>query len=88
MPATPRRLIHVYTDADVLEQVELPCYALEEILAEKIRAVSGQRRFAISRDLYDNHRLVQAGVSVDKAVALLPAKFAARGVDPAEASVD
>ncbi len=88
LPAAPRRLIHVYTDADSLEQVELPCYALEEILAEKIRAVSGQRRFAISRDLYDIHRLVQAGVSVDKAVALLSAKFAARGVDPVEASVD
>jgi len=88
LPATPRHLIHAYTDADALEQVELSCYALEEILAEKIRAVSGQRRFAISRDLYDIHRLVQAGVSVGKAVALLPAKFTARGVDPAEASVD
>jgi predicted nucleotidyltransferase component of viral defense system len=46
-----RPLIHPYSDAEDLGPVELTCYALEEILAEKVRAVAGQRRFAISRDL-------------------------------------
>ena len=81
LPAVPRRLIHPYSDAEALGAVELSCYALSETLAEKIRAVSGQRRFAVSRDLYDIHWLVQAGVSVASAAPLLPAKFAARGVD-------
>jgi len=81
LPAAPRRLIHVYSDAEVLGQMEIACYALDEMLAEKIRAVGGQRRFAISRDLYDIHQLVQAGVAVANVVPLLPAKFAARGVD-------
>jgi predicted nucleotidyltransferase component of viral defense system len=81
LPAASRPLIHIYSDADVLGVVELACYPLEEILAEKIRAVGGQRRFAISRDLYDIHWLVHMGVSVNQVIPLLPAKFAARGLD-------
>jgi predicted nucleotidyltransferase component of viral defense system len=53
-------------------------------MAEKIRAVGGQRRFAISRDLYDIHQLAQSGVDVDDVIPLLPAKFKARGLDVAE----
>jgi predicted nucleotidyltransferase component of viral defense system len=53
---------------------------LAEILAEKLRAVGAQRRFAVSRDLYDIHRLIQAGISVAEIAPLLPDKFAARGV--------
>jgi len=63
--------------------VNVICYALTEVLAEKIRAVGGQRRFAISRDLYDIHRLVQAGVPLTDVIPLLPAKFEARGLDVA-----
>jgi hypothetical protein len=50
-------------------------------MAEKLRAVCGQRRYAISRDVYDLHRLVNAGVAVQQVATALPAKFAARGVD-------
>jgi predicted nucleotidyltransferase component of viral defense system len=88
LPAAPRRLIHVYSDAEVFGQTEIGCYPLEEILAEKMRAVSGQRRFAVSRDLYDIHRLVQSGVSVADVAPLLPAKFAARGLDVATLDVN
>ncbi|HUV91292.1 MAG TPA: nucleotidyl transferase AbiEii/AbiGii toxin family protein [Anaerolineae bacterium] len=88
LPAAPRRLIHVYSDTEALGQVEIACYALDEIMAEKIRAVGGQRRFAISRDLYDIHQLVQAGVSVAGVAPLLPAKFVARGMDMAALSVE
>ncbi len=88
LPAAARRLIHVYSDVEALGQAEVACYALEEILAEKIRALGGQRRFAISRDLYDVHQLVQAGVSVANVAPLLPAKLAARGMDVSTLSVE
>ncbi|MEA3341517.1 MAG: nucleotidyl transferase AbiEii/AbiGii toxin family protein, partial [Chloroflexota bacterium] len=78
-----RSLIHPYSDETSLAQANVTCYALTEILAEKIRAVGGQRRFAISRDLYDIHRLVQAGVALADVIPLLPAKFEARGLDMA-----
>ena len=65
----------------MLEVPAITCYALVEILAEKLRAIGGQRRFAISRDLYDIHHLLQAGVSVAEVAPSLSAKFAARGVN-------
>ena len=83
-----RRLIHPYSDEAVLAQAQIACYPLAEILAEKVRAVSGQRRFAISRDIYDIHRLVQSGVEVSDVVPLLPPKFAAREVDIEGLDVD
>lgn len=73
-------LIHPYSDAETLETTPIAYYALAEILAEKLRAVGAHRRFAASRDLYDIHRLIQAGISVAEVVPLLPDKFAARGV--------
>jgi predicted nucleotidyltransferase component of viral defense system len=88
LPAAPRRLIHVYSDAEALGLAEIACYTLDEVLAEKIRALGGQRRFAISRDVYDVHQLLQAGVSVADVAPLLPAKLAARGIDVAVLSVE
>jgi len=78
-----RPLIHPYSDGTLLAQASVTCYTLTEILAEKIRAVGGQRRFAISRDLYDIHRLTRAGVALADVIPLLPAKFEARGLDMA-----
>ena len=46
-------LLHPYSDAERLGAPQIPCYSLEEILCEKLRAIGGQRRFAISRDIYD-----------------------------------
>lgn len=88
LPAATRSLLHTYSDSDSLTSTALPCYALEEMLAEKLRAVGGQRRFAVSRDLYDIYRLTQAGVSVDTVLPLLPDKFAARGIDFSTVGVD
>jgi predicted nucleotidyltransferase component of viral defense system len=49
-----RRIVaHGFSDAGELSTVELDCYALEEVMTEKIRAVLGQRIFAISRDRAD-----------------------------------
>jgi predicted nucleotidyltransferase component of viral defense system len=81
LPSAPRKLIHPYTDVERVVALTIPCYSLEEILAEKLRAVGGQRRFAISRDLYDIHHLVKAGVSLPTVAQLLPAKFEAKGLE-------
>lgn len=74
-------LIHPYSDEPALAQAAIPCYALVEILAEKIRAVGGQRRFAIARDIYDIHWLMQSGVAPADVIPLLPAKFEVRDLD-------
>jgi predicted nucleotidyltransferase component of viral defense system len=81
LSAVRRSVIHPYSDEISLGQANVTCYALTEVLAEKIRAVGGQRRFAVSRDLYDIHRLVQGGVAIADVVPLLPAKFDAKGLD-------
>ena len=51
------------------------------MLTEKLRAICGQRRFIIARDLYDLYHLAQAGVSLERVRTALPAKFAAKGID-------
>jgi predicted nucleotidyltransferase component of viral defense system len=81
LPPVKRLLTHSFSDAGVFGLPTVNCYSLVEILAEKLRAIAGQRRFAISRDLYDIYQLVQAGVSVDDVLPLIPMKFMARGVD-------
>lgn len=81
LPCTSRHVIHPYSDKPTLAETNITCYTLVEILAEKIRAVGGQRRFAISRDLYDIHQLIESGVNTDDVIPLLPTKFEARGID-------
>lgn len=87
-PAQIRKLIHPYSDVDELEASTITCYSLEEILAEKLRAVGGQRRFAISRDVYDIHQLIQSGVVISDVISLVPTKFIARGFDPSAIDLD
>jgi len=87
LPAISRSIIHPYSDGDEFLGVKVSCYSLLEILSEKVRAICGQRRFAISRDLYDIHRLVQSGLSIQDLVTLLPNKFQSRGVDIASLDV-
>jgi predicted nucleotidyltransferase component of viral defense system len=87
LPAAHRSIYHPYSDDGELSGIEVSCYSLLEILSEKVRAICGQRRFAISRDLYDIHRLVQSGLSFEDLVSLLPGKFRSRGVDIASLNV-
>lgn len=75
-----RAVAHPFSDADDLGDVQLRCYALDEIMAEKIRAVLGQRVYAISRDIYDISSLTEH-VNNGKIVTGLPRKMAAREVD-------
>ncbi|MGD9092977.1 MAG: nucleotidyl transferase AbiEii/AbiGii toxin family protein, partial [Anaerolineales bacterium] len=81
LPAVSRSIIQPYSDSDEFSRVRVSCYSLLEILSEKVRAICGQRRFAISRDLYDIHHLVQSGLLVQDLVPLLVDKFQSRGVD-------
>jgi predicted nucleotidyltransferase component of viral defense system len=59
-------------------ELSWPCYALEEVMAEKLRAVLGQRKHAVSRDLYDIHFLLEQGVDQDRIRAALPTKLEAK----------
>jgi predicted nucleotidyltransferase component of viral defense system len=84
--APPRPLIHRYEDAGEVH-ASLGCYALEEVLAEKLRAVGGQRRHAIARGVYDIAQLVRRGTDTSAALDAVPVKAAAKGVDLSDASV-
>lgn len=81
LPTVSRSIIQPYSDNSEFSGEKVSCYSLLEILSEKVRAICGQRRFAISRDLYDIHRLVQSGLLVQDLVPLLADKFQSRGVD-------
>jgi predicted nucleotidyltransferase component of viral defense system len=87
-PPATRLLLHPYSDAARLAEPTIPCHALAEMLAEKLRAISGQRRFAISRDLYDIYRFAGMGIAMDSVRTALPAKFAAKGLSAAAISVE
>ena len=61
--------------------VQANCYTLQEIISEKLRAISGQRRFTISRDLYDIYHLLNfGGVVLDDLRDLMEPKFRARSL--------
>jgi predicted nucleotidyltransferase component of viral defense system len=86
-PIARRPLLHPYQDAAELPCI-LSCYSLEEVMVEKLRAVCGQRRFAIARDVYDIWRLTVLASSHGKPTldwsavsAALKQKAAAKGVD-------
>lgn len=80
-PLASRALLHAYSDSQALPDVRVKSYSLAEMLTEKLRAVCGQRRFVIARDLYDIYHLAQADVSLDAVRDALPAKFAAKGIE-------
>jgi predicted nucleotidyltransferase component of viral defense system len=89
LPSVMRKIIHPYGDRDLFSGIRIPCYALEEMLAEKLRALSGQRRFAISRDLFDTHQLISiAGVKLDDVKPLLAGKFKAKNITLGEHSLE
>lgn len=77
-----RAVMHPFSDADELGALDLRAYALDEVMAEKIRAVLGQRRHAVSRDLYDISSLL-AHTDEGRILDALPNKLAVRDVDVA-----
>lgn len=80
-PPVVRPIIHPYPDAPTLSTVQARCYCLQEILAEKVRALLGQRRYAIARDLYDVAELIaRSPVELRELVRALPPKFEVKGL--------
>jgi predicted nucleotidyltransferase component of viral defense system len=80
-----REVNHPYTDQTLLTGVGARCYTLPEILSEKLRALSGQRRFAISRDLFDVYYLLKHGeVNLEDVQSLMKPKFEVRGLKLSE----
>lgn len=75
-----RVMDHPFSDAEEVGVVELACYTLEEVMAEKVRAVLGQRIYAVSRDLYDISTL-REHVDDESVIRALPRKLAAREVE-------
>ena len=86
-PSEARTILHPFSDQPLLAAIPIPTYSLEEILAEKIRAIAGQRRFAISRDLYDIHQLLKRSVDLSVVLPVLPMKFEAKGMKIEEVRV-
>jgi predicted nucleotidyltransferase component of viral defense system len=71
---------HLYSDNNELPSLPIRVYALEEILAEKLRAFSGQRRYAIARDVFDIHYLSESTADIGKVIQAFPDKCRIKGI--------
>jgi predicted nucleotidyltransferase component of viral defense system len=78
-----RSVVHPFSDFENLAPLRIRCYALEEVMAEKVRAVLGQRIFPVSRDLYDIFSLLDQ-VDERRVLGVLPKKLDVRGLGPEE----
>ena len=90
-PTVAKKLSHPYSDLDIIgvPEIELPCYDLREMLLEKLRGISGQRRFAIARDLYDIQQLLERmDVRVEDVLPHARVKFAAKDIDLSSKTLD
>ena len=89
LPVAARNIIHPYSDLALVTDVKIHCYCIAEMFPEKLRALIGQRRFAIARDLYDVFQLVKRG-SLDLAgvISILPRKFSVKGLNVEDIQVD
>ncbi|MCI0698480.1 nucleotidyl transferase AbiEii/AbiGii toxin family protein [candidate division KSB1 bacterium] len=81
-------VMHEYSDEGSLPAATLHVYALEEILSEKLRAFSGQRKHAIARDVYDIYQISKSMADVKKAIGAFPEKCRVKGIIPAEIDFD
>jgi predicted nucleotidyltransferase component of viral defense system len=80
-PPNRTSIMHDYSDRDELPETLITVYSLEEVLSEKLRAVSGQRRYAISRDIYDINFIIGQKVDIEKSINALPKKCEIKGID-------
>lgn len=87
-PVMMLRINHSYSDAKQLPDSALRVYALEEIVAEKLRALAGQRKYAVARDLYDLWSLDKAGVHIDSALKAFTEKCETKGLSPTSRDLD
>jgi len=73
-------IFHQYSDREELPPVTVQVYSLEEMMAEKLRAFSGQRKQAIPHDIFDLYHLSRNVGSVAKVVEAFPQKCQAKGI--------
>ncbi|MGD0337498.1 MAG: nucleotidyl transferase AbiEii/AbiGii toxin family protein [Bacteroidota bacterium] len=67
-PTVEKSFKHGYSDDSTLPYATIQTYSLEEILVEKVRAFSGQRRYALSRDIFDIHYLSLQKVDISAVI--------------------
>jgi len=80
-PCRDRAILHSYDDAEKLAHIRVPCYDLREMAVEKLRALTGQRRYAVSRDLYDVVQLLTLlGGDAPALLSAFPAKWHVKGL--------
>ena len=88
-PAVERAILHPYSDSAALGGIMLPCYDLMEMLAEKVRALAGQRQYAISRDVYDIAQLTaRAQVDPGRVAAAFPGKLRVKGLTASQIDME
>jgi len=78
LPLQDRPIIHDYSDSLRFRMVRTKAYSLEEIFAEKIRALFQRTR---PRDLYDVWALKEF-VDLKTVLGILPEKFANKDIEP------
>ena len=81
-PAVRRNILHSYSDVSQFSSATLQAYALEEVFVEKLRAFSGQRRYAIARDIFDICFLSSRGVDTLAAFSAFREKCEVKGFEP------
>ena len=79
---------HPYSDQNSLPETKLKTYSMEEMLAEKLRAFSGQRKYAISRDIYDIYKLADGGLNQQKAMEAFQKKCQVKGILPEKIDIN
>ena len=87
-PPLRRTITHPYSDNETLPHTKLKTYALEEVFAENLRAISGQRRNPIARDIFDLYFLSENGANAGKATEAFPAKCKVKGINPQSIDVE
>ncbi|NOR22459.1 MAG: hypothetical protein GQ476_07235 [Candidatus Aminicenantes bacterium] len=79
-PTNMLSVFHQYSDRGELPLATIQVYCLEEMMAEKLRAFSGQRKQAIPHDIFDLYHLSRNVDNVEKVVEAFPQKCQAKGI--------
>lgn len=79
-PTNMLSVFHQYSDREELPPATIQVYCLEEMMAEKLRAFSGQRKQAIPHDIFDLYHLSRNIDTVEKVLEAFPQKCQAKGI--------
>lgn len=86
-PVQMHGIHHSYSDAGELPKATIQTYALEEVVSEKLRSLSGQRKYAVARDLFDLRHLSGENVRIGQALGAFRKKCIAKGLHPTSADL-